>query len=400
MTHLFYNWRLNFLTIILFFDIYSFGVGYVSQIGLNVKDFERKINTMKYVSIFICVVLIIVSICLIPGSTSSDVTAGMGNGVNKELNHPEDIQALLSYISNENSETMDNNSTYGVSVLGYEDSEKSNDDNAKSKSTKKQIYRSVTIHENAYITSSSNSSAYVESGTYYSSANSTMNRQLSIYMTEKSSYYHSIGQISSSSSYDAPAFENDKDKQSSAYASFDLEIFFDSKSGDVFIKFNKWNMVSTSQTVIISNEILGRWVKFDGNAFDALDLLDSMNRSSLSLIGNIITMAIDDDMFNENKNSYSISKKDFKEILETDDLKTGEFIVDMSNAERPIVKMTASVSTSNKDDNNSSKYSANAYTKLEYVFENINNTIVEMDKNADILEIDEDDVEDYIIIED
>lgn len=340
---------------------------------------------MKYISVFVCLALIIVSICFLPPSAGNDVTVGMGDGINKELETPQDIQGLLKYISEENSAELYNQDSFGISVLNYNDGKTPTDVAAK-KTTKKQTYKSVTIHENAYMTVSSKSS--------YGSSKTTVNRKLSIYITKDATYYHSIGQQSSTYSYSSSEVSNNSN--SSSFASFDIEVFIDSNNSDAYVKFNRWNMTSTSETVIISTEILGRWVKFNGKSFDALYAVDNLNKDSLATIGEIINTAIDEDLFDTNNNTYSLSKKDIEKILGADGIKQGEFTVDLSTPARPLVKLLVSASESNKQSN----VYANAYTKTEYIFENINNTVVEMDENADILVIDEDEVDDYIIVED
>ena len=358
---------------------------------------------MKYLSIFACIALLIASIVFMPFDTGNEVTVGEGNGTNEKLNDPEDMQALLKYISDHNESDVDSGHkdlarlSYDESQETYDGEENKNQNKSRSKN-KTQDYESVTIHEQAYITSSYHLSTHNENlGYIYSDSNSIFCRQLSVYMTESASYYHSVGQISSTSEYDAPG--EDDDEHSYSYLSFDVEIFFNGDTSEILMKINKWSMVSELKTIIISDEILGRWVSFDNTVFDYMNMIDGANRDSLGEIEKIINIAIDKDMFDKNKGKYSLSKKEFKEILGADDLENGEFVVDMSNSECPVVSMKVSGSSKNKPNSNYA-YNATSHTNVQYTFENINNTIVRMDKNADILEIDEDEVDSYIFVED
>ena len=340
---------------------------------------------MKYVSIIICLVLLVTAIVFIPKDLNSGIIAGSGNGKNEKLEEPEDVLELLACISE----------TESVARAA----------NARSK---RGDYESATIHESAYLTMSSSSSYYEEHydyygnyySSYYSSASSTtLSRELSIYMTEDASYYHSIGQITSSSSYDSP--ENDEDYDNQMYYNFDIEIYLNHDDDEMFIKFNRWDMFGTGEYLIISEEIKGKWVSFDSSLYGAVGFIDEANRSSLSTIGTIISMALSEDLFDENKDQYTLSKKDLKELYGTDNMYKGDFTLNLSDPERPTISFDIDVTNeSDNDGNGTSQYYNKTVTNLEYVFENINNTVVEMSKSVDVIEIDEDDFEDYFIIED
>jgi len=343
------------------------------------------INTMKYLSIFVCLALLITSIVFLPFETDSKITAGKGNGKNEKIEEPEDFLEFLTHFTGNDPIDMRNDK---ITFLSYAD-EDTTEENEK---TNKHKYESVTMHESTHMANYS-SSTY-DNSTYSSSQ--TISRQLSIYMTQNASYYHTIGQIKASQTNDSI---QGADGNYQLYIDFDIEIYIDNEDDILYIKFNSWDMISSSETTIISNEILGKWVYLGSYSYELLDFVDDMNRDALKQFGSIIEDAIDDNLFDKNKGQYSLNKKGLKEALGFEDLDKGNFLVDMSDSESPIIDMHLGTS-SKSDSSTDSKYSSSYYIDSKMVFENINNTIVEMDEDVDILEIDEDDIEDYFIVED
>ncbi len=367
----------------------------------------------KYISVFVCITLLITAVIFIPNANNG-IRIGRGNGDNEKLESPEDMQRLLLCIAQKGNTHMNSDNDYDVDVLSnYESGQNLEDISETSIETKtsetqsefntenkeyefppyvnKQEYKSVTIYESAFIGESS----YLNYNGSSSSSDAKLNRQLYICMTEDASYYHSIGEIFSSSSYYST--EENRHKKSSSNANFDIEAYIE--DGDVFLKFNSWSMITTEGTVIISDKIIGRWVIFDD--LDVFEMVEEMNRSSLGTVADVINSAIDKDLFSRNQNKYTMSNNDVKEIFRADNLKQGEIVVDMSNPESPTMRMLIDASSEDSSSGVNSNYNSSrssTYMDVNYVFKNINNTIVDMERSVDVLEIDEDEVEDYIFV--
>lgn len=348
--------------------------------------------TVKYVSLIVCVALLIAAIVFLPVNMHSGVTAGAGNGTNEKINDPEELLDLLDFIANSGSSDLSIKSTdpltHSLSVDGSYGSVVKGDNGWEE-------YDSVTIHENSVSVISSNYSYDGE----YSNQKYKLTRQLSIKITEEASYYSSVGYLTSVST-------DSDDDGSSVALSFDMEFFIDHDSDETYMKVNNWTMIGNN-AISFSEKIIGKWVYFESGVDNIISSVDVLNRDMFDMLGKIIMKAIDDDSFEENgSDRYTISNDDIQAYLGianagSDDIDGNcEFSLDFSKADKPKVHMLINAGNSSSGSYGSygSRYSSktSVVSQVEYTFEHINNTIVEMNRNEDIIEIDEDDMEDYI----
>lgn len=363
----------------------------------------------KYTSVAVCVILLICTIFLLPTNAKSGVEIGKGNGKSEQINSIADLLGMLSCIQSGNYD-----GTIGVNddILNTEDKEalvaslisfstsSDNDESEASKAPKrvpptskkakadeqetdedeKKIteydFDSFTVHEYAHM-------AYNE-GT---KDTSTMNRELSIYIDGKNTYYHSKGQITSE--YDTTDDDGDIEHHTT-FTDFDMEFFINSKKNKVYMKVNHFYMVA-EETVCFSSKIIGRWVHIDSDDFlDSFLSVNDNNLSALSDLSSAIKRAYEDGELKNKTKTQNLDKDDLGKIYD-ENYERFDIRVDLSDTDSPTISMVTSISGGG-----GLSVSYDLQMEATYTFENIDNTEVSMKSNVDILKIDEDDIEDYI----
>lgn len=331
----------------------------------------------KYVALIVCSVLLIIAM-LMGSATQSDVILGRGNGIDARVATVEQFVDVLDFFTNYKIKSTDSASVEdGVSTFASKKEESK--------------YTSATFYNKSKMTSNYSSSFSGASST----TNLVFNRELTIYLTETSAYYDSIGKVMQSSTQ---TYQGET-KSYSSYMDFDMEIYMSAKK--CYIKFNKFDMFASgdgasSNENIIKPEMLGKW--FDGDEIGSEFL--AINQQNYAILEDLGDYFEDYRLsnFNESNGVYKLKQEYLQEVFavvfgvpETDDMK-GEFSLNLSNKVRPTVSIVQSYSASNYNDGQS--VSNSAYSQNNMVFSNINNTVINF-KATNIY-----DLEDYIDMED
>lgn len=336
---------------------------------------------MKFVSIALCLIMLVVAIVFVPGNSQKIAMAGPGNGENEKIKSPESFSELMMFVARDDSYDLSNSQNsdngQGIMLLSY--------GSYTNKSDEKKEYDSVTIHEDARMLISSSYASIKES----KSQKYTLSRRMDVYLTEDATYYHSIGLLTSKYSYRYSSDDAGSSSNEALYFDFDVEIYLDKVDGKNYFKINKWVMAG-SDTVKISDELIGKW--FTTNArFNLFSQLDMFNRDSFEQLGEVVDYATGSDDLHETRNNmYTVPEDELLSILgvSESDIKThGSFKLDLTDNEAPLVSMQLSYGT---------EY-VSCSTDVSYQFENINNTVIKMNDNVEIMELDDDELDDYIM---
>lgn len=373
---------------------------------------------MKQVSIYVCIVLLIVSVFSTWKTTpQSDVRAGKGDGINETIESPDDFQSLISSLSGGSILTASTGEG-GVTVLsgdktyigswdddddddddydyddddddddddyGYDDDDDDDDDDRREKT-----YGSMTIREEVYMSSSQ----YVSTSNprYRSDMDSTLNRSMTLYITKNERYYHSVGQIFS----DAYVEGKSEGGGSQAYIDFDVEVYINYRKSQYLLKINKWVMLG-SEAVVVSDDLIGKWASLRDadDASDIVSLIDGLNEEAFEALRTLLAEAIGQDSLHGSGNTYTLDKTEESASAGKTDTKLS---LNLADPERPVVSMYVGYDYEKKEASGSTAAQASTYMDVTYTFENINNTVIEIDDDIDVLKLTSKNINRYIYL--
>lgn len=379
---------------------------------------------MKQVSIYVCVVLLIVSVFSTWKTTpQSDVRAGKGDGVNETIESPDDFQSLISSLSGGSILTASTGDG-GVTVLSgdktyigfwdddddddhdddydYDDDEDDDydydddDDDDDDDDRREKTYNSMTIREEVYMSSSQYFHLSFDLGNTTcwrtTDQDSTLNRSMTLYITKNERYYHSVGQIFS----DAYAGSYDGDKTESggsqAYIDFDVEVYINYRKDKYLLRINKWVMLG-NETVVVSDDLIGKWASLHDadDASDVVGQIDGLNEEAFEALRTVLAEAIGQDSLHGSGGTYTLDKTEESEDAGKTDMKLS---LDLADPERPVVSMYVGYDYNEIDSGDTSQ--ASTYMEVTYTFENINNTVIEIDDDIDVLKLTSKNINRYI----
>lgn len=362
---------------------------------------------MKNVSIYVCVALLIVSMILTwTTDLRSDIHAGKGSGINESIDSPEDFQDLLLWLSRNEIPSADVDR--GVTVLANDKSYtgSSKDDGDEDQVHQTKDFDSMTVREEAYVSVKDYSYYNINNGlTERGKSEDTkamMNRSMTLYITKDERYYHSVGQMlvdAYAAEWGSQGREEDGEQ---LYLDFDMEIYINYSQGKIYLKVNKWTALG-NKVVTFSDEMIGKWASISrlGDIVEDLNGADGLNEETFNMLLECIDTAIQEEDIRGNKDSYIVEKneKDSNDGEEEEvDMKLS---LNLADRERPVVSMYVDQESSKE---NWTLGGGDAYTnacaEVTYTFENINNTVIEMDDDVDVLELTLDNMDQYIYIED
>lgn len=317
----------------------------------------------KYISVFVCLCLLIVSLFLLPeASDSSKHIAGAGENENEKIESVADVKQLLDAFSNFDSASLSNDAGDNVFLLS------NTNDTLPPISKEEKKYNSFSVCETAAMTSVTDYLLF--------SVTTTLDRTLSIYITPDATYYHSVGELSTIG-------KNLSDPNWRNHCSFDVEVYIDHTNGDSLMKVNRFDMIAKKK-VTFSEEAIGKWLSVID--MTALSVIDEINRNLFSQLSNVVDFALQEDLYDHSRAEYVLKDKAFWEALGAEIHSTfGECRIDLSDAEAPVFSLGYNIAANHLD--------------VEYVFKNINNTVVHFPSNVEILEINDENAERYIIME-
>lgn len=284
-------------------------------------------------------------------------------------------------------------------------------------------YSSVTVTEATNMLSENSYTGNASS----SSSQTSFRRKLKIALTENAAYYHSEGQMASHSLYEEhsyyPYFNEEgsmdsyltrSEREYKTYTDFSIEIYMSAET--VLLKVDRLEYYSYS-SYTYTNEIdssqneeeetweeddtldrlaehLGEWIDCTSSPEIARDFLtvNESNVETLGSIGDFLDRALlnESQFFTHEDGHYTASEEGLLRLFglsaaDQDSLKNfdGTFDIDLSSAERPSILLDMSNSVSN----DTGKLKAGL--REEFLFANINNTVVELAPNVRTIDIGE-----------
>lgn len=308
---------------------------------------------MKFISIGVCTALLIASLIFSP-TNQSDVKTGEGKGKSLELVDVNEFIDFLMFVTGEEEYSelsAVKSDSDGFSNMSVNSS--SNNDSESRTQTVITKFKSGTVHEETVV-----SQRVHQNNTYYSMS---LNRNLSIYISETAVYYHSQGNMTT------------EEDGSTTHYIFDIEIYND--INNCFVKFNRFDYTGDYKEIGIKvlDSGIGIWLDFSENMPEMNDLLED------TYIGEIADeiSGIDESYFDQNGDVYLadfVAHGDFSEY------DTAYLEIDISNGKKP-----SAVFVLNRDtDDTWYSYSVNEDQLVKFSFENIDNTVVEFDDNIKV----------------
>lgn len=362
--------------------------------------------TRRIIVAAVCVVIIVVAAVI--SYDPQIAVIRKGDGVNAEINtldEVNDVVRSIEYLAGRNSDS-------GILASAASDAR----------------YASVTVTETTDAYSESRTSYSADNVSSDSSSSSSMRRKLQIAFTQNAVFYNSAGQVVSKSTssrsenhtyrdpnnnYEESYYWTHTSRQSHTLMDFEFSMYI--SYGMVYIKFDRLEFSSYSRYVKTddhdesnneestdygASEVMSTLAKHTGewiNCSSQPDLVSGFidindnNTDTLSELGDYIDTAVEEEgALSVSGNIYSLTSAGFDFIFGfgSDDDYSGEFYIDLTNAQSPYVSIDYRIDRNNSDNGNRSS----AYSSVNDLinFENINNTEIVFDdtvKTVDVSEI-------------
>lgn len=330
---------------------------------------------MKKIILTALSVVLMVTCLLFNPSFDGVVKAGAGNGKNEKVESAEELVTILSYLS------------YPTGK-------------ARSTEEKEKPFESATVTIKTYLDSSSSSSNPKYSGGIKSTTQK-LDRELVLYITEKTTYYKSKGiyKKTTEKNYYESTADYDAVKETRTFSEtmdFDMEMLV--YESEFYVKIKKMTVVSNYESRQIKKEYQDKWVKMSQDFVDSILNVDSNNRNVLNSFGEMLEYLIESDTVENDEKVISIDENDFAKLYEElegvePDAKGLEldFTYDLSDSTAPIITSYSKTERSDSqkiglDDENIVSYDIK--NNSEFSIKNINNTEVKFDLDKVELEAD------------
>ncbi len=326
---------------------------------------KNKISVKNCVVLAIVVVLIVVTAVFM--AKPNENYAGAGKGTNAKITSMDEFADFMHDLSSD----LHPRGTYSASAYAAENGEEE----------REKKYTSYTVRERTRSTASYSDSSSSDSYKIKMS----LQRDLTIYVTENATFYDSWGILSSRS----------KLKSDTNRVDFQFHVLIYTDAENVFMNFKRYNISASSSSEGETDEdekttpinfdcVLNRWINFSDDSQSGAGIvaseMTSINNENLeifALIGNYTEHYKDD--FIQSGKTYEMSEATFKSFAsgllsiagvsssfgEDEDF-SGSFELDLGSPTRPEITLTY-------------KYEykqAEAAEVDEFAFENINNTVI------------------------
>lgn len=242
----------------------------------------------------------------------------------------------------------------------------------------------VNIKTNLYASSKSNNSKYTGG---LVSSEQTLDRDLTLYMTEDATFYDSVGMTSVYSSYKDS--DTNESRENSTFARWNMRILVDGDKSYVSITELLYSSSTKTfkSTRQLKSENVDKWYELPVSMVDDLIDVDYENREVLDSINDIFEQLIEEEVIDGTEEHISLDEQDFARIddsISTDDY-TLDFEVDLSNSTSPTIYSYALRNSS--DTRKVGEYESvtiDNYIRNEQtlVFSNIDNTAIKFNTNV------------------
>lgn len=327
---------------------------------------------------------IAVTAALLP-DRSGDVFAGAGNGVDEEIATISEVSALLE--SFEDQFTGFRAPTQKDESLSLTASRIASTQGSDEKKEDKPVYTSVTLtEESSYdIDVSTSYQTTIGGETLYAKTSISMKgkRTMDVYISGDAVYYVSDFTIVQSSS----SSDGKEETNHNAYVSVLMKIYLSADT--VALRFDRFSSIYDGEAVTGTSKFIGQWVDMTSSddwsvqaAVDALIDVNDENFATLALMGKYI--AEKEEAFTKQDETYTMKEDTFESFLKdvfhamgvngTDEKTSGSFSVDLYDPVKPMIYFDLNEEYNYHE--NSSSASASCSESDNFIFSNINNTVI------------------------
>lgn len=332
----------------------------------------------NWILIILSLTLTVSSFTLFSNNVKPDIVAGAGNEEDYRVTSIEKLDSVLDFLS------------YAQGGGVYEDEVGlvSYVDNPTMVSDYDYEHTSATYQEYGYITShvrhvymdyqwNPDTLEYDEIEQYLGSTDTSLTRNMTVYVTEDASYYISKGTYS----------VNDSKDSYKTTIIFDVKIYIDIEK--VLFKFDTFEISSNDDNdLAVDDKLLGRWIQIPiDSSGDVFSMIDVGNRDAFSYIGEIIKEASEDDIAEKNGNIYTIGHT----VMRKNDT---ELKIDLSNSANPC--MTMIVDSKPEENQLGNQLGNQLYMYVTSTFKNVDNTVINVNVSDALIFETEEDFEDYM----
>lgn len=339
----------------------------------------EKNNVVKKVICFaVCIVLLIIALVFSGGT--GGVTAGKGRGTDAKITSLEQFSDLFSRLSQSSAVAAVDSKAVAVAERKQE-----------------KEYTSFTMHETSNIKVSADS--YIRGNTYSSSRNKTvLRRTIDYYYTEDAVYYSA--DMIFATTYTTEKSGESKTVKSSVSLNMDLYL----GANYALLRFNRFLSSVTDSDFIGTDNIIGKWFKFEegDSVVSSLISVNDYNSRFLNLLSGYLKSYYEKG-FDKSGDVYKLSNSAFKSFVKSalsiygasssgsDEDMDGELIVDIEDATKPQVSFGLKEEYKDSENNANYSYSIEMNAKESDVLEfmNINNTIVNIPKNINTYSVED-----------
>lgn len=370
------------------------------------KEAVMKAAIKKIVALGVATVMLIVCIILAASAGTSSI-AGPAGGKDAEIQNIKDFAKLLGFFAYraEYDEFMED-----LIDEGYDLDDIPDELMGELLSAFEPAYKSATVNikTNIYATSDSTNSKYTNGMV---SATQTVDRDLTLYMTDTCTFYVSRGMTSVQTDCKDP--DDYSTWTNSTYCQWDVQIYVNAGEDTCFINITELLYATASKNQQMSSQLkannAGKWFELPISMVDYLIDIDYENRVVAEDLGELIEELVEEEIISERSDKVTLDQHDFKEVSyllgnKIDDKDTeAEFEIDLSDSTTPKVRAFVLKDTSETEDvGEHESVTLSQYLRSEqtFVFSNIGNTAISFDESrVDEILKDEDDFEKLFKIE-
>ena len=352
----------------------------------------------KVINLIVALVLIIVSVVSI-ATDNAAVRVGAGFGMGERVESVEDLVSVLDFLNSNSKLNLTSRSLNRTSALASRYGASSYDRRGSG-------YRhdSATVHISTTIKSSSSCTNPDLSGGMRE-IKQTVERELTIYITEDATYYASEGIFYLSKEIEG----KNGNERKTEIAQFNIDVCVTDR--DTYVKIHELMLIDNNQEMKIKNKNVDKWIECTEEL--ALDLIsiDSSNRDVLSSIGEMLDFLIEEGVIDEDDVSVSLDEKELADVIEMMGEEAvslegldAQMKVDLSNPTTPIISLTRNYDNSKKYDAETYGFSGTISNKVKsderIVIKDIDNTIIDFDRSFVDIEVEtEEEFEKLFVIE-
>ena len=343
------------------------------------KEAVMKAAIKKIVALGVATVMLVVCIIL-AASAGTSAIAGPAGGTDAEVKNVGEFADVLGFFAYraEYDEIMEYLIAEGLDV---DDMPEYIDEILNANKPK---YKSATVNikTNIYATTSSSNSKYTAGMV---SATQTVDRDLTLYMTDTQTFYVSRGMTSVYTDRRDPDTYNTW--TDSTFCQWDVQIYVNAGEETCFVNFAELLFASSGEDYQTTSQLkancAGKWYELPVSMVGYLIDIDYENRLVAEDLGELVEELIEEEVISKKNSNVALDARDFEDIsyllgnkIYEDDSEV-EFEMDFRDSTSPKIRafvLTDTEQTDKVSDHESVTVSQYVRNEQTFVFSNINNT--------------------------